>query len=104
MSKVLRAALSCTAVLAKGRIGMWESRAQSDSFLENPYCLVQECSPKPKPGSSLPPSPSFLRTHQPQSSQAQAGLNTSSATGVVMGPERGRPCNPTGQKEAEVKV
>lgn len=41
MSKVLRTALACIAVLAKGRICRWESKAQSDSFLENFYCLVQ---------------------------------------------------------------
>lgn len=41
-----RAVPSCTAaVLEKGRTCMWESRAQSDSPLENPYCLVQSAAP-----------------------------------------------------------
>lgn len=92
MSKVLRTALACIAVLAKGRICRWESRAQSDSFLENLYCLVQSAAP-----SRDLAAPSHHRHHSSEPispSPGQTGLNTSSATGVVIGPERGKLSEP----------
>lgn len=77
---------------------MWGSWAQSDWFLENPYCLVQvqllSLTSRWLP-CSISLSSSFLTAHQPL--PAQAGTS-----GVGIKPEGGRLLAPT-NKEPEVK-
>lgn len=70
--------LASRAGLAKGRICTWARRAQRDSFLENPFCLVQSAAP-----SLLPQCPrvEFLIPHSPPTPAQQGpgeNLSTSS--------------------------
>lgn len=94
--------LASSAGLAKGRISTWASRAQRDSFLGNPSCLVQRAAPSLLPQCSGVPHSSQPANPCPAGTRREPEHKFT--RGVEMGPEGRRQLDPAGQRESQVKV